>query len=34
VKATTVLYVMFLGGAFTGCGAYLRVLFLRHKEPR
>ncbi len=28
----TVLYVMFLAGAFTGCGGYLRLLVLRHRE--
>ena len=34
MKATTVLYVMFLAGAFTGAGAYLRVLVMRRREPR
>ena len=28
----TVLYVMFLAGAFTGCAAHLRVLWMRHRE--
>ena len=28
----TVLYVMFLAGAFTGCAAHLRALVLRHRE--
>ncbi len=30
----TVLYVTVLGGASTGCGAYVRALVLRHREER
>ncbi|MCW2616614.1 MAG: hypothetical protein JWN08_3608 [Frankiales bacterium] len=32
MKAATVLYVMFVAGAFTGCAAHLRALWLRHGE--
>ncbi len=32
MKALTVLYVMLLAGAFTGCAGYLRALWLRHRE--
>ena len=34
MKATTVLYVLFLAGAFTGCVGWFRVLWLRHREDR
>jgi hypothetical protein len=34
VTALSVLYVTLLAGASTGCGALLRVLRLRHSEPR
>ncbi len=27
-----VIYLLFLAGAFTGCGALLRLLWLRHQE--
>ena len=33
MKALTVLYVLFLAGAFTGCASYVRLLVLRHREP-
>ena len=32
MKALTVLYVLFIAGAFTGCASYLRAAWLRHKE--
>ncbi len=32
MKALTVLYVLFLAGAFTGCAGYLRAAWLRHRE--
>ena len=32
MKALTVLYVMFLAGAFTGGAAWLRAAWLRHRE--
>ena len=32
MRAATVLYVLFLAGAFTGCAGYLRVRWLRHRE--
>ena len=32
MKAVTVLYVLFLAGAFTGCASYLRALWLRRRE--
>ena len=32
MKAVTVLYVLFLAGAFTGCAGYLRAAWLRHRE--
>ena len=32
MKAVTVLYVLFVAGAFTGCAGYLRALWLRHHE--
>jgi len=32
VKAATVLYVLFLAGAFIGCVGYLRAMWLRHRE--
>ena len=32
MKGLTVLYVLFLAGAFTGCASYLRALVLRHRE--
>ncbi len=30
----TVLYVLFLAGAFTGCAGYLRAAVLRHREDQ
>ncbi len=27
-----VLYLLFLAGAFTGCGALARLLWMRHQE--
>ena len=32
MKADTVLYVLFIAGAFTGCAGYLRAVWLRHRE--
>ncbi len=32
MRALTVLYVLFLAGAFTGCAAWLRVAVLRHRD--
>ena len=32
MKAATVLYVLFLAGAFSGCAATLRAAWLRHRE--
>ena len=29
----TVLYIAALAGAFTGCGAFLHVVRLRHRDP-
>ena len=34
MKAVTVLYVVFLAGAFTGCASYVRAVVLRHREDR
>ena len=34
MKAVTVLYVLLLAGAFVGCGANLRAMWMRHHEPR
>ena len=31
MKAVTVLYVVFLAGAFTGCAGSLRAAWLRHR---
>ncbi len=31
-RVATVLYVLFLAGAFTGCAAHLRVAGLRHRD--
>ena len=28
----TVLYVLFLAGAFTGCAGYARAAWLRHRD--
>ena len=28
----TVLYVLFVAGAFTGCAGYVRAALLRHRE--
>ena len=32
MKALTVLYVLFLAGAFTGCASFARAAWLRHRE--
>lgn len=32
MRGLTVLYVLFLAGAFTGGAAWARVLLLRHRE--
>ncbi len=32
MRALTVLYVLFVAGAFTGCATWLRVVRLRHRE--
>ena len=32
MTALTVLYVLFLAGAFTGCAAWARAAWLRHRE--
>ncbi len=32
MSALTVLYVMFVAGAFSGCGVLLRLARLRHRE--
>ena len=32
MKALTVLYVLFIAGAFTGCASWLRAVWLRHRE--
>ena len=32
MKSATVLYVLFVAGALTGCAGYLRALWLRHRE--
>jgi hypothetical protein len=34
VEALTVLYVLFLAGAATGCGAFARLVLLGHREDR
>ena len=34
MRALTVLYVLFVAGAFTGCAAHLRALVLRHREEQ
>ena len=34
MRALSVLYVVFLAGAFTGCASYLRLVVLRHREER
>ncbi|MCW2715469.1 MAG: hypothetical protein JWN88_2516 [Frankiales bacterium] len=34
MSTTTVLSVMFLAGALTGCGSFLRGLALPHREAR
>jgi hypothetical protein len=32
VKALTVLYVVFLAGSFTGCAAWARIAWMRHRD--
>jgi hypothetical protein len=32
MRVLTVLYVLFLAGAFTGCAAWLRAAVLRHRD--
>ena len=32
MKAVTVLYVLFLAGAFAGSASYARAAWLRHRE--
>ncbi len=32
MRTLSVLYVLVLAGGLTGCGAHLRVLWLRHRE--
>ena len=32
MRAATVVYVLFLAGAFTGCAGYARAAWLRHRE--
>ena len=32
MDALTVVYVLFVAGAFTGCAAYARLLVARHRE--
>lgn len=32
MKALTVLYVLFLAGAFTGFASWARAVWLRHRE--
>jgi len=32
MEALTVLYVMLLAGAFTGCASWARAAWLRHRE--
>jgi hypothetical protein len=32
MRALTVLYALFLAGAFTGCVSWARAVWLRHRE--
>jgi hypothetical protein len=34
MEAVTVLYVLFLAGAFTGCAAWVRAALIRHRDDR